>query len=164
MTNKASSNDKRARRTEQGYLSILTGVDGELHRLVLAQPAEDDVYQPRRGGIRRIVAPLELARDEADVVVRHGAAHSVMAGHPRLDDHVPALRAAAGAAGDLAQQLEGALRGAEVGEIDADVGIDHTHQRDVREVEPLRDHLGAEQHVHVTTTDAVQDLRMRPLP
>ena len=81
----------------------------------------------------------------------------------RLDKDLAPLWPAARAPRDLAQKLEAALARPKVREVDADVGVDHPHQRHVGEVEPFRDHLGAEQHVHVAGTHAVEDLGVGPL-
>ena len=54
---------------------------------------------------------------------------------------------APGAAGDLVEQLEGALGGAQVAAAEAEIGVDHADQREVGEVVALGDDLGAEQDV-----------------
>ena len=84
--------------------------------------------------------------------------------HAGLDDHVATFGAAARTPRDLTQELKRPLRSAEVGQIDADVRVDDTDQRDVRKIEPLGDHLRAEEHVHLPAADAVEDLGVRPLP
>ena len=52
----------------------------------------------------------------------------------------------------------GALGGAEVGQVERDVGVEHADQRDARKVEALRDHLGAEQDVGLAAREAAQHL------
>ena len=52
----------------------------------------------------------------------------------------------AGAAGNLHDQLRGALRGAVVGGEEASVGAEHRHQRHVRKVVSLGEHLRADQN------------------
>ena len=74
----------------------------------------------------------------------------------RLHDRLARLLAAAGAAGDLRQQLEGPLGGAEIGQAEADVGRDDADQRDAREVVPLRDHLRADEDVDLAVAEACQ--------
>jgi hypothetical protein len=81
--------------------------------------------------------------------VHDGGLDGVVLRQRRLDEHGAAARAATCAAGHLREQLERALAGAEVGQVHRDVGIDHADERDVREVEALRDHLRAEQDVDV---------------
>ena len=64
----------------------------------------------------------------------------------RLDDHAPAALAAAAAPGQLGHERERALLGAEVGEAQRGVGVQHDAERHVREVVPLRHHLRADEH------------------
>ena len=54
---------------------------------------------------------------------------------------------AAGAAGDLADELEGLLGGAEVAALEAEVGVEDADQRQEREVVALGDELGADDEV-----------------
>ena len=72
-----------------------------------------------------------------------------MLGELGLDQHLAGLRAAPGAAGDLHDGLRQALRRAEVGAEQALVGIQHHHQRHVREVVALGDHLRADQDARI---------------
>ena len=64
-----------------------------------------------------------------------------------LDQHATRLVAAAGAAGDLLDLLEAALRGAKVAALQAKVGIDHSDQGQVGEVIALGHQLGADDDV-----------------
>src|SRR5688500_17034276 len=89
--------------------------DRELHRLLLARPAEDDVRQPDRGRVRRIHTPLELLCHEAIVIVLDRAANGVVLGNACLDEDLAALWAASRAPGHLTQQLKTALRRPEIG-------------------------------------------------
>ena len=57
----------------------------------------------------------------------------------------PPARPAAGAAGELRDQRERPLLGAEVGEAQGRVGVDHHAERDVGEVVALGDHLRADE-------------------
>ena len=60
------------------------------------------------------------------------------------------------------QQLERSLGGAEVGQVERHVGVQHAHQRHAREVEPLRDHLGAEQDVAFAAREVGERSRRTP--
>ena len=66
--------------------------------------------------------------------------------------------ATARAAGDLSEQLEGTLGGAEVRQLQRKIGVDDAHQRDAREVESLGDHLRAEEHVVLTGAEIREHL------
>ena len=55
--------------------------------------------------------------------------------------------AASGASGDLGEELEGALGGAEVGDVETDVGVENAYQGDVGEVEAFGNHLSTYEDV-----------------
>jgi hypothetical protein len=90
------------------------------------------------------------------------AADRVMIRQRRLDDDFPAPLVAAGATGDLREQLESALAGAKVRQVHGDVGIYNPDQCHEWKIEPLRDHLRTEQNVDFATLDAAEDVVMRP--
>jgi len=68
------------------------------------------------------------------------------------------LRGAAGAAGDLADELEGAFCGAEVGDGHGEVGVEDADELDVGEVEAFGDHLGADEEVEVSVAEVIEGL------
>ena len=74
----------------------------------------------------------------------------------------PRQLAASGAAGDLRQQLERALGGAEVGEAEPDVGGDHADERDARKVVPLGDHLRADEDVDLPAANRDSSAAIAP--
>ncbi len=76
-------------------------------------------------------------------------------GSNRLDEDV-ALAAAPHATSELGDHREGALLGAEVGEAQGGVGVEHHAQRDVGEVVALGDHLGTDQHTRGCVLEAAQ--------
>ena len=73
-----------------------------------------------------------------------------------LDDDLARQVAATGAAGDLGEELEGALAGAEVGGVEREVGIEDADEGDVREVESLGDHLGPEEDLDLLGAEVAQ--------
>ena len=77
-----------------------------------------------------------------------------------LDEHLAGHVAAPRAPGHLRQQLERALRGAEVRHLQAQVGVDHADQGHVRKVEALGDHLRADQNIDVAAPELAEDLRV----
>ena len=81
-----------------------------------------------------------------------------------LDEHPPG-RVAAAAPGELGQELEGALLGAEVGQAEARVGVDDGGELDAREVVALRDHLRADEHGALGAGEALERVPqlLRPL-
>jgi hypothetical protein len=73
-----------------------------------------------------------------------------------LHDDAARELAAASASGDLRDELEGALRGAEIRQVERAVGVDDADQRDAREVEALGDHLRADQHVDLAAPEGLE--------
>ena len=90
-------------------------------------------------------ASLELSCEEARHVVTCGVLHGTRLGLERLDDDA-ARRVAAAAAGELGEELERPLLGAEVGQAEAGVGVDDGRELDAGEVVSLGDHLRAHQN------------------
>ena len=70
----------------------------------------------------------------------------------RLDDDFAFDVTASGAAGDLGEELKGAFAGAEVGHVEGEIGVDDSDERDVREVQSLRDHLRADEDIDLAGT------------
>ena len=64
----------------------------------------------------------------------------------------------AGAAGDLGDELEGSLVGAEVGQMEGLVGREDPDQRDAREIEALGDHLRADEHIELLVLEGGERL------
>ncbi len=78
-----------------------------------------------------------------------------------LDHHTAATLAAPGSPCHLRQQLEGTLAAAEVRQEQPNISGDHAHQRHQRQVEPLGNHLGPNQHVCFLAGKALQDRLVR---
>ena len=81
-----------------------------------------------------------------------------------LDEDFALDVAAAGAAGDLGEQLEGAFAGAEVRDDAGQVGVDDPDQRDVRKMQALGDHLRADEDVDLAGAEVAQDAAIILLP
>ena len=88
---------------------------------------------------------LELAGEEAGDVVSRGVLDRARVGLERLDEDA-SRRVAAAAAGELGEELERPLLGAEVGQAEPGVGVDDRRELDAGEVVALRDHLRADEH------------------
>ena len=120
----------------------------------LAFAANDQADQR---GERRIEVRLprgQLGGGEAGVVVVDGGQDRVVVGRKRLHEHAAALVAAAGAAGDLRDELKRPLGRPQVAKVQRRVGVDHADQRHVRKVEPLGDHLRAQQDLHLAARES----------
>ena len=101
--------------------------------------------------VRRVaekLPPLELARQELLDRMPGGERDRPRVRAERLY-HDPARRVASAAAGELCHELEGPFLRPEVGHQHAGVGIDDCGERNTREVMPLRDHLGAQEHCSI---------------
>ena len=101
----------------------------------------------------------KLLLGERMVVVPHRGFDRRVVGVEGLHQHAAALRPATGPARDLHQQLKRPLGGAKVGQVQGRVGVDHADQRDVGKIEPLGDHLRAQQDADLALAKSGQ----RPL-
>ena len=79
-----------------------------------------------------------------------------------LNDDLSPQGPPSGSTRHLRQKLKDALAGSEIGEVEADVGVDGSDQRDIREIEALGDHLCAQKDVDLSTFDPSQDVVMGP--
>src|SRR5262249_12978232 len=69
--------------------------------------------------------------------------------------------AAPRASGDLREKLEGPLARAKIRQVQPHVGVDDSDERDVREVQPLRDHLRADEDVDLARAERAKRLAIR---
>jgi len=122
------------------------GLEGEFGTAFVTGAGEEE-GDVGEGGVGELLADIELLVNEAIEVVMSGELDGGGVGGGSLDDDFSGHFATAGAAGDLGEELEGALARAEVGGIEGEVGIEDADEGDVGEVEPFGDHLGAEEDV-----------------
>ena len=101
-----------------------------------------------------------LGEEAGDVVARRVPDRSGV-GLERLHDHLPG-RVATAAPGQLGDELERALLGAEVRQREARVGVDDGGERDAGKVMTLRDHLRADQDGAIGGDEPVERLAQRP--
>jgi len=99
----------------------------------------------------------QLGFDEGGVVVFDGQADGGLVGQEGLDDDAAGFFGAAGTAGDLADELEGAFVGAEVGQGQGGVGADDADEGDVGKVQALGEDLGAGEDVDAAGGKIGQD-------
>ena len=86
-----------------------------------------------------------------------GALEGAVVGGVGLDDDESGEVAPSGASGDLGDELEGAFGGAEVGDMESDVGLDDADEGDLGEIESLGDHLGADEDVEFAGAELFED-------
>ena len=71
--------------------------------------------------------------------------------------------AAAGASGDLREQLERAFAGAEIGQVQREIGVDDSDERHIRKMQTFRDHLRADEDVDLAGAESRAEFRDRRL-
>ncbi|MNI57463.1 hypothetical protein D3C73_1125260 [compost metagenome] len=76
-----------------------------------------------------------------------GMNDGIMIRRIRLDQHLAWQRMPSCASGYLRQQLECLLRRPEIGQVERRISGDDANQCHIREIQSLRDHLCAEQHI-----------------
>ena len=116
---------------------------------------EADEFAERR--IPQLAAALHLLRIERLVVLRGGGADGVMLRRVGLDHRVAGPRAPARPPRDLREQLKRPLRRAEVRRAQPDVGQRDAHEVDGGNVQPLGDHLRADEDVRLAGGEGAQD-------
>ena len=110
------------------------------------------------GRVADAVAPAELAFGEGGVVVAADGLDDEVVWLVGLDEDGARFFCAAGASGDLGEELEGPFAAAEVGHAECAVGVEDSDQRDVGEVVALGEHLGADEDVEFACAEGVEDL------
>ena len=96
---------------------------------------------------RRRLVGGHLAFEERQVILAQRILNCVVIRIKCLDQHTPVQFPTPGAPRNLCEQLKGALRGSEVGQVQRGICIDHADERHVRKVESLRDHLRTDDQI-----------------
>jgi len=133
------------------------GLEGELGATFVGGSCEEE-GEVGEGGVAELLTHIEFLGDEAIEVVVTGELDGGTVWSGSLDDDFAGQVAATGAAGDLGEELEGALAGAEVGGVEGEVGIEDSDEGDVREVESLGDHLGAEEDINLLGAEVAEGI------
>src|SRR4051812_37628396 len=92
-------------------------------------------------------AKLEFLLEIAGEVVMPGELNRGREGRVGLNEDFPRCFAPAGPTSDLGEQLKGAFACPEVRQVEREIGVDDSDERDVGEMEALRDHLRTDQDV-----------------
>ena len=106
-------------------------------------------------------ALIRLGIEEVVAIVGRERPHHRMLGHIGLEKDLARPLGPARATRHLMQELEGALRRAQVPAGEPEIGVHHAHQREQRKVVTLRHHLGPDQYVDRVRFDAVDQLGHR---
>src|SRR5258708_39816186 len=81
----------------------------------------------------------------------------------RLHKNFAGDLSSSGPASDLRKQLESTFTGSKVGQMQADICVNDTHQGDIRKIEALGDHLRTDQNVDLSTPQSTKGLRLDTL-
>ena len=130
-------------------------LQGELSAALVAG-ASLDQGTVGEGRVAELFSEVELLVSVAEEVVVAGELDGGRVRGEGLDDDFALELTTASPAGDLGQQLEGALTGAEIGNMQAEVGIQYADQSDVGEMQALGNHLGANDDIDLALAELSQ--------
>ena len=116
--------------------------------------ADDQRGQPAVG--RPVAGPAHrrLAGHEGFQIAVDQRVHDRVFGRKRLQQHQSRRFGATGAARDLMQQLHRALGGPQVATGQAEIGVHHANQSQMREMPAFGDDLGADDQIDFSTFDS----------
>lgn len=135
----------------------MEGLEGEFGAaLVGGAGGEDSAVGEGREG--KLAAHFHFLLGVAIEVVLAGELNAGAVGSEGLDDDFALEFAAPGAPGDLGDELKGALAGAEVRDVEAEVCVKDSHQGDVGKMEAFGDHLGADEDVDFLGFEFAEDV------
>ena len=113
------------------------------------------------GGVAKLFSEVELLVGVAAEVVMAGKLNGGGVWCVGLDDDFSFKLTTSGPTCDLGEQLEGALTGAEIGNVQAEVCVEHTNEGDIGEVQAFGDHLGADDDVDFALAKFLQGITQR---
>ena len=129
---------------------------GEFH-LVLVAAFEREQRHAADGRIFQLFAEFDFLFVKAGEVMAARILDRRMKRRERLHEHLALDIAAAGATGDLREQLEGALARAEIRLMQREVGVNDADERHVREMQALGNHLRADENVGLARAKIAED-------
>ena len=132
-------------------------------RVVSDRRPHQDVDQANKRRVQRVASLIKIVVGKDRTVMFSDGANDRILRQVGLDDHLAGAIAATGTARHLFQQVVGALPCAKVRQLEGKVGIDHAHERDLRKIETLCDHLGAQQHGTIGRIELLEQLFVRIL-
>ena len=119
---------------------------GEFH-LFLVAAFEREQRDAADGRIFQLFAEFDFLFVKTVEVVAARVLDRRMKRRERLHKHLALDVAATGATGDLREQLEGAFARAKIRLMQREVGVNDADKRDVRKMQPFRNHLRADEDV-----------------
>ena len=118
----------------------------EFH-LVLVAALEREQCHAADGRIFQLLAEFDFLFVKTDEVVAARVLDRRMKRRECLHEHFALDVAAPGAAGDLREQLKGAFARAKIRLMQRKIGVNDADERDVRKMQALGNHLGADEDV-----------------
>src|SRR5450432_240401 len=129
---------------------------GEFHFFLIAA-FEREQRDAADGRIFQLFAEFDFLFVETVEVVAARVLDRRMERRERLHKNLALDVAATRAAGDLREQLEGALARAKIRLVQRGVRVNDADERDVRKMQPLRDHLRADEDVNLARAKIAED-------
>src|SRR6476660_6351690 len=114
--------------------------------------------QMKKWGVFTSLAKLDLLLPESLEIVMPGELNRGTKRGRALDENLSSHVASTCAAGHLRQQLKRPLSRAEIGHMQADIGVDDANQRHVWKIKALGDHLCPDQKVDLSSSKRLQRL------
>ena len=118
---------------------------------------ERDDYQPVERRVAKLPALLYLLAVKPLVIVVAEQRIDKVSGVEGLYQHLALTTCASRTPADLFQHLEGTLVTAKVRLVEQRIGLKHSHQTDVIEVQPFRNHLSTNQYIDPMCSKVVDD-------
>jgi hypothetical protein len=125
--------------------------------VVFGASVDSHAHEARKGRIADLLPLSDLFGEKAFVVMLCGQTHRGVIGLEGLKDDCPRTVGTACAAGDLREQLEGALGSAEIWEGEALIGKGHADQGNPGNVVSLGNHLRTHQDVDLAAPQPIED-------
>ena len=130
---------------------------GTTKDLSLILPEKCDTGLAAKGRAILRAAQLQFQFIEAVIVLPGGQRNDLMFRQHGLDDGTALAFATAGTANHLRQHIKGRLRTPPAATIQVQIGIQHTNQGHIRQIQALGHHLCAEQYRDPVFLESVQD-------
>lgn len=119
---------------------------------------ENEADKPGEGRVMELAAVGDFLLIKRGVIMSDCGLDGVMLRAVALDNNPAAQSAPSGASCHLTEQLECSFSGAEVREIKAGIGADHTDKSYQWQIQTLGYHLGADQDIGFMVAELVHNL------
>jgi hypothetical protein len=120
-------------------------------------PFQFDKSERRKRWIAELPAVLDLSIEETEIVLRGGRDNRVMFGLKRLQDRLAALFSPPRSPDHLRKKLTRPFGGSEIRKVERLIRQEDTDQRDMRQIQPFRHHLRADQDVGLAPNQGFQN-------